>query len=86
MGFACAVHLHLAGPGASAHSQIFQSAAKACALMSLKVIQGDNDIRIHQSLADFSLLYVFAPFHGNQRFVRTLKSVCDDHMAAGGER
>ena len=84
-GLAVGVHIPLALVGAAAHAQILQSAAEAGFLMPLEVVQGDDDVGIHDGSADPGGLGVLAAFHGDRYIVGALQTVGDQHMAAGGE-
>ena len=50
--------------------------------MSLKMIQGDKDIGIHNGLSDFGFFDVFAAVHRDERFVCPLQAVADDDVAS----
>ena len=84
LGAALAVHLPLAGIGAAAHAQVLHGAAEAGFLMALEVVQGNDDIGIHDGPADFGGLYVLAAHHGHIHIVGALQAVGDENMAAGG--
>ena len=83
---AVGVHLHLAGPAAAAHTDILNGAAEPGHLVALKVGQGNNNIRIGQSVTDFSFLHKFAVGYGEQSFVRAFQTVGDNHMAVRAQR
>ena len=78
------MHVPLALIGAAAHAQVLQRATEACLLMALEVVQGDDDIRIHNGPADFRLLHHRAPRHRHSYIIGALQAVGNDHMAAGG--
>ena len=70
-GLARGVHLHLAGAGAAAHTDVLQRAAKAGSFVTLKVVQRNHDIRIHNRAADLCFLHIFA-VNGDKGFICTL--------------
>lgn len=78
-----AVHLHLSGTRATAHTHILQSTAKTSTFMALEVGEADQDIGIHQCTAYLGLFHVFT-CNRNQHFIRTLQAVSDQDMTAGG--
>ena len=82
--FAAAVHFHLAGAGAAAHAQIFEGAAKSGGFMTFKMVEGDDDVGIHDRTSDFGFLHIF-PVDRHQCFVGALQAVGNDDMAAGGK-
>jgi len=84
-GLAGRVHLHLAGAGTAAHTDVLQTASEAGGAVTLEVAQGDKHVGVHKGAADLGLLDVLAALHGNKRLVGTLEAVSDDHMTAGGE-
>ena len=65
LGLTGGVHFHLARPGAAAHAQVLDGPAKARGLMALEVVQADDDVRVHDGLADLGLLHIVA-LHGHQ--------------------
>ena len=81
-----AVHLHLSGAGAAAHTDVLQRAAKSCGFVSFKMTEGDEHIRIHNGASDLGFLHIFSAFHRNQRLIRSFQAVGDDHMTARGKR
>ena len=83
-GTAVAVHVPLAGPGAGTHAQILQCAAETGFLVALEVIQGDDDVGIHNGTADEGFLHIHAVLHGNGHFISTLQTVSNQHMGTGG--
>ena len=80
-----AVLLHFAGPGAAAHAKVLHSPAKACRLMPLKVGKGDDNISIHNRLANLGLFHIFKVY-GHDRLVGALEPIGDYDMAAGLQR
>ena len=52
--------------------------------MALEVGQGNKNIRVHHSPADFGLLHIFAAFHRDLHLIVALQSVGNDDVAAGG--
>ena len=86
IGLAGRVLLHLAGAAAAPHAEVFHAAAKARLLMALEVGERDDDVGIHESVADLGLMHVLAVFDRNQGLVRALEAVRDDDVATGGIR
>ena len=72
MGLAAGVLLHLAGPAATAHPQVLQRSTKARLLVALKVVYRDDNIRIHNGVADFCLLHILTAGHRHQNLVGAL--------------
>ena len=81
-----AVHLHLAGSGTAPHTDVFQRAAEAGGLMSFKMSQRNENIRVHDRLSDLGFLYIFAAVYRNVCFVRPFQSVGDQYVASSGKR
>ena len=54
--------------------------------MTLEVGERDNDVGIHEGVANLGLLHVLAVFDRDQGLVRALEAVGDDDVAAGGIR
>ena len=77
--------LHLSGPTAAAHADVFQSAAEARLLMALEVGQGDEHVGIHDGPADLGLLHQLAAHHRHSHLVAALDAVCDDDLASRGQ-
>ena len=82
MGLAVVVHFHFSSTRAAAHTNIFDSAAETRGLMALKMVEGDNDIGIHQSLADFSFLDQLPMGNCHIGLVRAFQTIGDNNMAA----
>ena len=78
--------LHLAGTAAASHAQVLHGAAKAGLLMALKVREADDDVGVHECLADLGLVHVLAALDRNERFIGTLEAVSDDNLATRGIR
>ena len=78
------VLFHLAGAGTAAHAQVLQRAAEAGGLMALEVVQGDDDVRIHDGPADLGGGAVFGVGHRHLDVVGATQAVADDELAAGG--
>ena len=70
--FAVVVHFHLACTAAAAHANVFNNAAEAGHFVSFKMIQADDNIGVHQRLADFGFFYQFAVRHRHISLVRAL--------------
>ena len=52
--------------------------------MAFKMVQGDEDIGIHNSAADLGFFYIL-PVNWNENVISSLESVCDQDVAAGGK-
>ena len=81
---AFAVHLPLAGIGAAAHADVLHGAAEARFFVTLEVVQGNDNIGVHDGPADFGGLDVFAAHHGHVHIVGALQTVGDQNVTAGG--
>ncbi len=79
-----AVLLHLAGAGTAAHAQILDSTAHTQHFMCFEVVHGDDDIRVHDCLADLGVLYKSRSFQGNIDLIRPFQTVADDHLTSAG--
>ena len=84
-GLALPVLLHLAGAGAAAHAEVFQRTAEACLFMALEMAQRDDDVGIHDGLADLGFLYQ-REIDGDKRLIGAFEAVGNDHMAARLQR
>ena len=73
---------HLAGTTAASHTDILDSATKACHFMTFKMSQADDNIRIHDSSANFGLFHVFAVLDWYFHFVSTPQAIADNNLAA----
>ena len=78
------VLLHLARTATAAHAEVLHGAAKACLLMPLEMRERDDDIGIHERVADLCLFHVLAALDGNECLIGALKTIGNDHMAACG--
>lgn len=85
-GLARCVLLHLAGTATATHPEILHAATEAGLLMPLEVREADNDVGVHEGMADLGLLHVLAVLDWNERLVRALEAVGDDDLAARGIR
>lgn len=81
--FSGGMHLHLAGPGTAAHTDIFQGAAESGQFMAFKMIYRQENVRVHDRSSDLCLFYIFAALHRDIYVVSSFESVGDQHMAAG---
>lgn len=81
---AVAMLLHLSCPGTAAHAQILYRSTKARSLMSLKMVQRDNNVRIHNGSSDAGIFHIVCPCKRHHRLIRAFESVCNDHRAAAG--
>ncbi|CDA62161.1 unknown [Clostridium sp. CAG:169] len=52
--------------------------------MTFKMVEGDDDVGIHDRTSDFGFLHIF-PVDRHQCFVGALQAVGNDDMAAGGK-
>ena len=84
MGLSGVVLLHLPGPAAAAHADVFQSAAEARLLMALEVGQGDEHVGIHDGPTDLGLLHQLTAHHRHSHLVAALDAVCDDDLTSRG--
>ena len=83
-GAAIAVHIPLALVGAAAHAQILNGPAEAGLLMALEMVQGNNNVRIHNGPANHGVLHIFAAPHRHGHLVGALQAIGNDYVAAGG--
>ena len=72
--------------GAAAHTDIFDGTAKASLFMTFEVRQGNKDIRIHDSTADFCFFYIFAANNRNIDIICTFQTITDQDRAASCHR
>ena len=84
VGLAGGVHFHLTGTGTTAHTNILQCAAESGTFMAFEMVHGDENIGIHDSAADLGFLDIVT-INGDNRFIGTLQTVSNDHMAAGSK-
>ena len=80
------MHFHFASTGTAAHTNIFNSAAKACHFMTLKVSQRNKYVSIHNCTTDFSFFYQFAIVYGNICFVSTFQAIRNNYVATSAKR
>ena len=66
------VHIPLAGTGAGTHTQVLQSAAETGFLVSLEVVQGNDNVGIHNGTADEGFLNIFSACDRNCNLVSIL--------------
>ena len=83
---AVGVHLALAGAGAAAHADVFDRSAEARRFMSFEVRQRNENVRVHDRVADFCVLDEFAVPHRHFHVVGAFESVADQDRAADGQR
>ena len=81
--FSGRMHFHLAGPGAAAHTDVFQGAAETGQLVAFEMIHGKEDIRVHNSPSDLCLFDVFTSFYRDIYVVGSFQTIGDQHMTAG---
>ena len=74
--------LGLTGPGAAAHADVLDGAAKSGHLVALEVGQRDEHVGVHHRPADLGLLHVLAAHHGYLHIVGALQTVADEDGAA----
>lgn len=84
--FAVVMLFHFTGPGAASHTKVFDCPAKAGELMTFKMIQGKNDIGVHDSAADPRFFNISTAFNRDENLVCPLETVRNNYMAAGGKR
>ena len=80
------VLLHLSSSGAAAHADVLQRSSETCGLMALEVGEGNEDVCIHDGLADLCIFHIFSTHYRYFHIVVTLKSICNDYMGSCGER
>ena len=85
-GLTTAVLLGLTRARATAHTNILNSAAKACHLVTLEVAEADENVGIHHSTANLCRLDILAALDGYLHIVRTLQAVANDDRTANGHR
>ena len=76
---AVTVHFHFAGAGTASHSDIFDSPSKAGGLMSFKMRQRNQYIRIHKRASDLRFFDIF-PIDRNKNFIGAFQPVRYDHL------
>ena len=81
-GLSVIVLLHLAGTACASHAEILDGSAESAHLMSLKMIQRDDDIGIIQGPSYVGLLAVFAVFYRDRYLICPLESVSYEHITA----
>ena len=72
----------LAGTGSTAQADVFDGTTETGHLMTLKMCQADEYVRIHDGAADFRFFDVSAALHRNCDIVGSLKTVSDDHRTS----
>ena len=86
-GLTVVVLLLLTGPGAAAHADVLDGAAKARHLMALEVVQRDEHVSVHNGSADLGVLDVLS-VDGDLHVVGALQTVANEDGTAhshGGE-
>ena len=83
---AAAVLFLFARAGAAAHAYIFYRTAKSRHLMSLKMCQTDEHIRIHNGMSDSRFLHINTALYRNRNVIRPLQSVADKDGTFDGQR
>src|SRR5699024_4562913 len=74
-GLAGGVHFHLAGARAAAHAQVLEGTAEARHLMPLEVVEGDDDVGIHDGAADLGGFTEGTAHHRHLHIVGALQAV-----------
>src|SRR5699024_5362093 len=82
-GLAAGVLFFFAGARTAAHADVLYRAAETRDLVSLEMVEADEDIGIHYGAADARLFDIFAALHRNGNVVCAFEAVCDYHGAAG---
>lgn len=85
IGLAIAMHVHLAGLGATTHADVLDGSANAHAFMPLEVREADEYIRIHDGTADFRGLAVDAVGDSDFHFIGASEAIADDDLASRGQ-
>ena len=70
---------------AAAHTDILDGTAETCEIVSLDVVEADENICIHHGPSDFGILDIFASGYGHLNIIRTLESVSYYYRTAGGD-
>ena len=83
---AALVLLHLPGPAAAAHPDIFDRTAKTGQLVALEMVQAQKDIRIHNRAADLRLFYHRAALDRYRNIIGPLEAVSNQDVASGRKR
>ena len=81
--FAVAVLFHFSGAGAAAHADVLDGSAEPGHFVSLEMIQGDENIGVHDGASDFCLFDVFSVRDGDRDIIGSLETVADDDVASG---
>ena len=84
-GLALGVLLHLACPAAAAHAQVLDGAAEAGGLVAFEVGQADDDVGIHDGVADLGVLHQLAVVYRHCHLVGASQAVTDDDGTAAGD-
>ena len=80
--FARGMHLHFAGTGTASHTDVLQRTAEARTLMTLEMVERNEDIGIHDRASDLRFFDIFAAVNGHTDLVRTLQTVADQNVTA----
>ena len=83
-GTASGVHFLFALKRTAAHADILQRTAEAGSLVTLEMVQGDENVGIHYGTADLGFLHVLATHYGDSNIVSALQAVGNNDLAAGG--
>ena len=82
-GLAVGVLIHLPGAAAAAHADILDGPAEAGQFVALKMVEGDEDVRVHDGAADLGVFDVFAVRNGHLDLIRAAQAVRDENLTAG---
>ena len=81
MGLSGIVLLHLASPASTAHADILQGSSESGGLVSLEMCQGQENIRVHDGMADIGFLKMLAVTDRHFNVVRSAQPVADNDLA-----
>ena len=84
-GLTIVVHDHLAAPAAASHAEIFERPAEPGILVALKVIQGDNNVGVHNRPAYLRRFAVDPAGDWRIHIIGTLESVGNDVLTPRGQ-
>ena len=72
MGLSGRVHFHFSCSGTASHPQVFQRSSETGSFMPFKMIQGNDDVRVHDSASDLGFFYICASFYWYKSLVGSL--------------
>ena len=78
------VLVHLAGAASASHTDIFECSAEAGCLMTFEMGETDQDVGVHDGMADICLLEIFTVPDRDNHLIGSAQTVADDDVASGG--